>query len=185
MRGRLAGFVAAAVVLAGCTAGPEAAAGDGTGGSLAPAPGVSHAELAPSPPFDRAVVRLLPPEGFEAGAMAVPVHVAADPQTRGLGLMGRRQVPAGTGMVFLFPDTHRTGFYMKDTRIPLSIAFFDADGVILEVLDMEPCEAAPCPTYRPAQSYRSALEVPRGWFEEVGVGPGWRVELPAGLPTPA
>jgi hypothetical protein len=75
-------------------------------------------------------------------------------------------------MLFLFPEDHRGGFWMKNTLIPLSIAFLDADGQVLAVLDMEPCRADPCPIYDPGVSYRSALEVNQGALARWGVGAG-------------
>jgi uncharacterized membrane protein (UPF0127 family) len=66
---------------------------------------------------------------------------------------------------------------MKNTLIPLSIAFLDADGRILRILDMEPCEADPCPLYPPGVAYTSALEVNQGAFERWGVEVGDLVTL--------
>lgn len=93
--------------------------------------------------------------------------------------MGRESLPARGGMLFVFPDDTDGGFWMKDTLIPLSIAFADADGTILAILDMEPCRAEPCERYRPGVAYRYALEVNQGLFDEVGAEQGWRLELPA------
>ena len=67
------------------------------------------------------------------------------------------------------------GFWMKNTLIPLSIAFFDRQGVILRILDMEPCRADPCPVYYPGVVYQGALEVNQGWFRRRGLAEGARV----------
>ncbi len=80
-------------------------------------------------------------------------------------------------MVFRFPEPTDAGFWMKDTTLPLSIAFWGRDGRILAILDMEPCPKDPCPIYRPGTSYETALEMRRGWFDEHGVEIGDRVEL--------
>ena len=64
---------------------------------------------------------------------------------------------------------------MKDTLIPLSIAFADADGMIVSILDMEPCETDPCEIYDPGVTYRSALEVNQGAFSRWGVEEGDRL----------
>jgi hypothetical protein len=64
---------------------------------------------------------------------------------------------------------------MKNTLIPLSIAFFDRQGVILRILDMEPCRADPCPVYYPGVVYQGALEVNQGWFRRRGLKEGARV----------
>jgi hypothetical protein len=61
---------------------------------------------------------------------------------------------------------------MKDTLIPLSAAFLDRDGRVLRILDMEPCEADPCPVYDPGVSYVAAVEANRGAFERLGVAVG-------------
>lgn len=134
--------------------------------------------LDPLPPFNQSSVTLDP------GGVHVPkpVYVADTPELRQRGLSGVEDLPREAGMLFLFPDDTSTGFWMKDTLIPLSIAFLAADGTVLEVLDMEPCEADPCPTYSPGVSYRAALEVNEGRFDDLGLaGTGWRVDVPAEL----
>ena len=73
---------------------------------------------------------------------------------------------------------------MKDTLIPLSIAFADDQGVIEAILDMEPCHADPCPAYLPHVSYVYALEVNKDQFRAHGVEKGWKIDLPADLPPP-
>jgi uncharacterized protein len=107
----------------------------------------------------------------------VNVELAESPEQRERGLMGRESLPADAGMLFLYPEDHRGGFWMKDTLIPLSIAFLGGDGAVLALLDMEPCRADPCPVYDPGVPYRSALEVNRGAFAGWGVEPGDVVAL--------
>jgi uncharacterized membrane protein (UPF0127 family) len=97
------------------------------------------------------------------------VQVAQTPEQRARGLMGRRSLPRDAGMVFIFFAPTRGGFWMKDTLIPLSIAFFDRDGVIEKILDMDPCRGDPCRVYDPGLEYWGALEVNRGAFAR------WRV----------
>ena len=108
----------------------------------------------------------------ERGSTALEIEIAATPEARTRGLMGRASLPEDSGMLFVFPAETSSGFWMKDTLIPLSIAFLDADGRILRILDMEPCGADPCPIYNPGISYRSALEVNRGAFAEWGAAVG-------------
>jgi uncharacterized protein len=117
---------------------------------------------------------------------AVRLEVAADPAARNRGLMGRPKVPQGTGMVFLYPRDVTEAFWMKDTLVPLSIAFVAADGRVVSVAEMTPCAADPCPTYPPAGPYRYAVELPGGAFPAAGVGKGARVVPvdPAALPEP-
>jgi uncharacterized membrane protein (UPF0127 family) len=111
------------------------------------------------------------------GAVMVEVDVADTPEQQALGLMHRESLAADAGMVFLFFDDRSGGFWMKNTLIPLSIAYFDRTGKILEILDMEPCEADPCESYTPGVSYRGALEVNQGAFEEWGVEVGDRLRV--------
>jgi uncharacterized membrane protein (UPF0127 family) len=116
--------------------------------------------------------------------VTVPVYVAATAQQRQRGLMNRAHLPAGTGMVFLYPEPVRGPYYMKNTLIPLEIAFYDHRGTIAAVLDMEPCATDPCPLYDPGIAYAGALEVNRGFFRQIGLRAGWTVDLPKGLPVP-
>lgn len=142
--------------------------------------------LAPSEPFGLAEVTLVSPDGGQR--QTLPVYVAATSAERGRGLMDRDELPEEAGMVFLFPRDSSGAFYMYRTRIPLSIAFFDAAGTVVSVLDMEPCtsqDASACERYNPEATYRGALEVNQGAFDELGVDPGWTVQLPSGLPSPS
>jgi uncharacterized membrane protein (UPF0127 family) len=117
----------------------------------------------------------------------VRLEVAADPAARNRGLMERPKLPQGTGMVFLYPRDVTEAFWMKDTLVPLSIAFVAADGRVVSVAEMTPCAADPCPTYPPAGPYRYAVELPGGAFPAAGVDKGARVVPvdPAALPEPA
>jgi uncharacterized membrane protein (UPF0127 family) len=126
----------------------------------------------------------LEPAGREP--VMVRLEVAADPAARARGLMGRRQVPEGTGMVFLYPTDVAESYWMKNTLVPLSIAFVAADGRVVSVAEMTPCRADPCPSYAPAGPYRYAVELAAGAFDAAGVGAGSRVVPvdPAALPEP-
>jgi uncharacterized protein len=130
-----------------------------------------------------AAYRLEPAEG---PAVTVRLEVAAHPAARSRGLMGRREVPAGTGMVFLYPTDVAEAYWMKNTLVPLSIAFVARDGRVVSVAEMTPCEADPCPVYNPAGPYRYAVELAGGAFSAAGVGPGAKVVPvdPAALPEP-
>ena len=109
--------------------------------------------------------------------VVVAVEVADSAEERQVGLMGRDSLPDDAGMIFLFDEDTSGGFWMKDTLIPLSIAFADADGTIVSILDMGPCEADPCEIYDPGVPYRSALEVNQGAFDGWGVQVGDRLTL--------
>jgi uncharacterized protein len=133
----------------------------------------------------RTVTYRLEPAG--GAAVTVRLEVAADAASRSVGLMGRERVPAGSGMVFLYPADTTASFWMKNTLVPLSIAFVAADGRVVSTTEMAPCRADPCPTYAPAGAYRYAVELPAGAFPAAGVGAGDRVvpENPAELPQAA
>jgi uncharacterized protein len=98
------------------------------------------------------------------------------------GLMGVTNLPPDAGMLFRFEAPPQGGFHMKNTLIPLSIAFADGQGVIEAILDMEPCNAEPCPDFRPDTPFQYALEVNRGAFRSAGVEEGWRLDIPSDLP---
>ncbi len=99
------------------------------------------------------------------------------------GLMNRTDLGGYDGMLFKFANDNDGGFWMKDTPLPLSIAFFDATGRFVSTTDMAPCIHQPsCPTYSATRPYRWALEVPQGALPRLSIGPGTR--LVAGGPCP-
>ncbi len=79
------------------------------------------------------------------------------------------------GMVFLLPAPSTGGFWMKDTLIPLDVAFFATDGSLLAVLTMEPCTSDPCPTYAIDEPWQWAIEVRAGDFD--GLPPTARLDV--------
>ena len=114
------------------------------------------------------------------GSVQLRVEIASTPADRAQGLMGRDFLPADQGMAFLWwkaPVEER--FWMKDTTIPLSIAFWDSHERIVAILDMPPCRADPCPTYDAGVPYVGAVEANRGFFADHGVRVGDRVTLAA------
>lgn len=98
------------------------------------------------------------------------VAVAETAELRARGLMGVADLGELDGMLFVFPAETGARFWMKDTLLPLDIAFFSADRTLLAVLAMEPCSAEPCPTYGPDASYRWALEAPAGMLRGLEAG---------------
>jgi uncharacterized membrane protein (UPF0127 family) len=99
------------------------------------------------------------------------VEIADNDARRERGLMFRRRLAPRAGMAFVWRDDVDGGFWMKNTLIPLSIAFYDAGGRIVRILDMTPCHADPCQIYDPGATYRGAMEVNRGSFRR------WRVHV--------
>jgi hypothetical protein len=126
---------------------------------------------------------LLEPAGKPAAR--VSLEVAADEASRERGLSNRSTLPAGTGMAFLFPRDTTVQFWMKDTLVPLQIAFVAGDGRVVGLFEMPPCHQDPCPTYGPTRPYRYAVELPSGSFTAAGVRQGDRVvaEHPEELPA--
>jgi uncharacterized membrane protein (UPF0127 family) len=117
----------------------------------------------------------------DEGPVHVDVEEADSPAERGQGLMGRTSLGDNEGMIFTFGDVTdgpvTSEFWMKDTLIPLSVAFWDEDGRIVGIRDMDPCTDDPCPTYSSPEPYVGALEVNDGFFTEHGVTTGDRIEL--------
>lgn len=97
--------------------------------------------------------------------------VADDGDRRQQGLMNVPDLPDGVGMLFLFDEARTGGFWMKNTLVPLDIAYV-LDGEVVAILQMDPCEADPCPTYDPETEYDAALEVGQGALAEAGVDEG-------------
>lgn len=107
------------------------------------------------------------------------VELADAPDERVRGLMYRDTLGADAGMLFVYDDLAERRFWMKDTRIPLSIAYLDADARIVKIADLQPLDETGVPSGRPA---RYALEVNQGWFAKNGVTEGAIVE---GVKPPA
>jgi hypothetical protein len=93
--------------------------------------------------------------------------------------MGRKSLPEGTGMLFVFEKPAYLSFWMKDTFIPLSIGFFAADKTLLGTADMAPLPrgAKSTPSYDSPGPAQYALEVPQGWFEKNRIEPGMKFTL--------
>lgn len=115
--------------------------------------------------------------GTGRDAVQVDVEIAQTAWARSRGLMGRESLGAESGMVFVQEEPTDSGFWMKDTLIPLSIAFWDQDGRILTMLDMDPCPELPCASYSPGVEWTHAMEVNQGFFVEHGVELGDPVRL--------
>jgi hypothetical protein len=110
----------------------------------------------------------LPVVSLRIGAAELRVEVASTPTTRACGLSQRDRLDPERGMLFVFPEAAPRKFWMKDTRIPLSIAFLDVDHRILNILAMAPLQTEQ--RYPSAGDAAYALEVNEGWFEAHGIG---------------
>jgi uncharacterized protein len=114
----------------------------------------------------------LPTTQLRAGMHLIRAEVAADNASRMQGLMHRESLGANAGMLFIFDEAAIHCMWMKNTLIPLSVAFIDDRGTIVNIADMEPhSEASHCAT----QPVRYALEMSRGWFAARGIKPGSRL----------
>ena len=112
---------------------------------------------------------------IEVGGAVATVEVAASDEARARGLSNRHSIGTDEGMLFLFPRARRVSFWMKDTFLPLSIAFITPDGEIAEIHDMQPLTET---SHTPAVPVTMALEMPAGWFQGRGVSVGDKVVLP-------
>ena len=101
------------------------------------------------------------------------VEIAATPETRATGLMNRFSLRPDHGMLFVFEAPQPLAFYMKNTYIPLSIAFVDARGRITNIEDMRPQDES---THWSKGLALYAIEMRQGWFAAKGIGPGDVVE---------
>lgn len=99
-------------------------------------------------------------------------EVAADANTRTVGLMNRFSLRTDHGMLFVFAESQPLAFWMRNTFIPLSIAYIDSKGVILNIADMKPKDESTHPSAGPALY---ALEMKQGWFRERGIVAGDKV----------
>ncbi len=106
------------------------------------------------------------------------VEIARTQAEREKGLMFRKSLGAREGMIFVFDSDQHLAFWMKDTPLPLSIAFLSSGGKILEIHDMTPFSQE---TIRSRLSSRYALELPKGTFQDIGAVEGEIVELPQGF----
>lgn len=110
--------------------------------------------------------------GSRQGRVSIIAELAFTPAQHQQGLMHRTQLNDGEGMLFVFSREQKLSFWMKNTLIPLSIAYIASDGRIVEILDMEAGNLTPVLSSLPV---RYALEVPQNWFSRAGIRPGDRL----------
>jgi uncharacterized membrane protein (UPF0127 family) len=131
---------------------------------------VTHLAACTSQKFETTVLSIVRPTSDAAASkVEITVEIARTIEERNKGLMHRKKLPDGKGMLFVFQRDEQHSFWMKNTLIPLSIAFISSDGRIIEIRDMQPHDTN---SVRSSRSVRYALEVPQGWFNRAGVKPG-------------
>ncbi|MDE0331800.1 MAG: DUF192 domain-containing protein [Nitrospinae bacterium] len=124
--------------------------------------------------FERGVVRITQ-DGREA---RLSVEIARNAKARAQGLMGRERLAENAGMLFVYKGDAQRFFWMKNTLIPLSLAFIDKSGEVLEIIHLQPHRPGKrIPSYRSRNKVRRVLEVNQGWFLRNGFGLGARVFL--------
>ena len=124
---------------------------------------------------------VMPVMELSTGMYRIEAEVAANDQNRQVGLMNRTAMPQQRGMLFVFAKENTHCMWMRNTLIPLSVAFIDADGVIINIENMQPqtednhCAKVPA---------RYALEMNHGWFAQRGIKPGTRLQGIEKAPRP-
>lgn len=110
----------------------------------------------------------------DGSTLLVKAEMAVKAEERNFGFMERKNIPDGTGMMFVFERDQILSFWMKNTPHPLSIAYIDSKGRIRDIFDMTPFSEASIVS---TVSVRYALEVPQGWYDKNGIKKGDRVSL--------
>lgn len=183
MKSRKSGFagllcaVSLFLLVAGC--GPEESGGDGSGTTEGTVRSAEEANLPdsistgeiPQPELETQPVVIQSSEG----AVRVEAEIADDDSERTRGLMAREKLGEDRGMLFVFDSEQPLNFIMDNTLLPLSIAYIDSDGRIVDIEQMQPLSDDTYPSDEPA-SY--TLEVNQGFFQERGVEVGDEVDLP-------
>jgi uncharacterized membrane protein (UPF0127 family) len=115
----------------------------------------------------------LPEVALTIGGHKLTAEVASNDAHRSTGLMHRRMLPENRGMLFVFPDVAMHAMWMMNTFVPLSVAFIDREGTIINIADMQPQTQN---THSAAKPAKYALEMNLGWFAKRGIKAGARIE---------
>jgi uncharacterized protein len=166
MRASIISLFLVVLLLAGC----------GSSGNGSSGPGASASPEAEST-GTASELRTVTIDSSGGGKVELIVEIADDPREQTRGLMERTALGEDRGMLFVYPDEEVLSFWMKNTLIPLSIAFIASDGRIVDLQDMKPLDDDP-PHYVSAKPARYALEVNQGYFEMHGIKVGDRSDLP-------
>lgn len=195
------GATCAAAITGGLLLLRDSAAGDPEP-TIAVSPTTAHGEpqfssgsststtVSPTATTDAAAADLAEPRGFELTAARVSaadgtvcevcLWLADTVELRNRGLMGVTDLGPADGMAFVYPEPHTTQFWMKDTLLPLSIAFVASNGEFLDSFDMEPCvalDSSDCTRYPTAPDFLVAVETVQGELGSFGMLPGSTLEL--------
>jgi len=126
--------------------------------------------------FDEIAITVRPADGSALLAWCLLAALQAEQRAR--GLMEVTDLKGYPGMLFLYDTDVQSAFWMRNTPMPLSIAWFDADGNLVSTSDMAPCDDRDdCPIYGSAGPYRSAIEVPQGELAGLGIGAGATISI--------
>jgi uncharacterized membrane protein (UPF0127 family) len=136
----------------------------------APAPQEHQSPSAPQP--------RLPTIKLWLGSQEITAEIAATPSAVETGMMWRTNMAEMEGMIFVFARPHQASFWMRNTLLPLSCAYIDSDGIILEEHDMKPKDETPIVAN--AGNVRYVLEMKQGWFARNRVPPGTLVKTERG-----
>lgn len=123
----------------------------------------------------------LPKINLSVGSRPIVVEVASVPSHRAQGLMFRKKMANNEGMLFVYPQPHVTGMWMKNTLIPLSVAFIDEKGSIINIEEMKPETLDAHMAKAPA---KYSLEMSSGWFKKHKLGPGTKIKGLEKAPEP-
>ena len=169
-RAILALFLLASLFLAAGCGGEESSAPSGAPGETTPE--TTAASTVASAPDESSTVAITS-SGSES--VEVEVEIADNDAERQRGLMERTELAENAGMLFVFEREQTLSFWMRNTLLPLSVAYIDSEGRIVDIQDMQPLDETSHPSVEPAQY---ALEVNQGFFDERGIEVGDEVDLP-------
>jgi uncharacterized membrane protein (UPF0127 family) len=143
---------------------------------------IGDGDRQPLPGFDEIGFTITDPQGAMAEWCAM---LAASDAQHAQGLMNQRDLRGYDAMLFRYDEPINGAYWMKDTLIPLAVAYFDAGGRFINAQGMDPCppDTVSCPTYPAAAPFQYAIEVPRGGLGALGIGAGSQLQL-GGTPCP-
>jgi uncharacterized protein len=176
MRASIIALFLLALLLAGCGSSGTGSSGTGSSGTGSSGTGASASPGAETT-GTASELRNVTIDSSGGGKVELRVEIADDPPEQTRGLMERTALGEDRGMLFVYPDEEVRSFWMKNTLIPLSIAFIASDGTIVDLQNMKPLDDDP-PHYVSAEPARYALEVNKGYFEKHGIKVGDRADLP-------